>query len=173
MPLSLDYVLTWPHSLAPGSTLSTAMWDDNGFFLWRSFSFCGFRFIQPVFFSQSVKYWLLSGHGQVWLFFLPHTCGSVPQRPTSRLPDWLDSGDSFWLQFAYWNNQFDHRSNPISCLLLEFSKVDMRAHVFWIPRKVFFFLLMGLYKIICTPHQQIGGEFFIVKRKSMVTTCSH
>ena len=119
------------------------------------------RSVQPLFFRLPVNYWLLSSHGHIRLSFLPHTCGSVPQSPTSRLPDWLDSRDSLWLQFAYWNYQCDHRSNPISCLLIEFSKVDMRAHVFWIPREVLFIFCMHLYKIICTQHQKIGGVSFL------------
>lgn len=60
---------------------------------------------------------LLGSGGHIRLSALPHTCGSVPPSPAARLPDWLDSRNSLWLPFAYWNYQCDHRSNPISCFV--------------------------------------------------------
>lgn len=54
IPLSLDCGLPWAFSLAPGKTLPTAVWDDNGLSLWHSLSLCGFRFVQPCF---SVSLW--------------------------------------------------------------------------------------------------------------------
>lgn len=99
---------------------------------------------------------------------LPHTCGSVPLSPTSRPPGWLGSRDSLWLQFADWNYQCDHRSNPISCSLLEFSKVDMRADVFWIPREIQIFFpswihiklvvlsISKLVEMFCSEREEYG-----------------
>lgn len=54
--------------------------------------------------------------------------------PTSRLPVWLYSRDSLWLSFAYCNCSCDQRVNTISCLLLEFSRVEMKSGVFKIPK---------------------------------------
>ena len=97
--------------------------------------------------------WQWSGCSHLW-FSSPTCVWFSSTKPTYRLPAWLDSSDSLWLQFSHWNYQCDHRCNPISCLGLEFSKVDMRADVFQIPRVVQFFFFFGLfmdsYKIICT-----------------------
>lgn len=108
IPLSLVYGLTSPHSLTPGNSLLTAVWDNNSLFNLGS----------------SVDLWntdCLAATAQPAL--LSHTPSPIPPSPTSRLSDWLDTR-YLWLQFVYWNYQSDHRSNPISCLFSEFSKVD-------------------------------------------------
>lgn len=129
-------MLMWPYSSAPGSPppllFEMTMACFSGFCFYSvgsgSFSLCSL-----------VSCEILTGK-QPWphpaLLSLTHVLQF--HSPASRLPDWLDSKDSLWLQFAYWNYQRDHRSNPISSLLLEFSKVGMRTHVFWIPREVHF-----------------------------------
>lgn len=143
-PVSLDYRLTSPHSLIPRNFLLIVGWDINSVFLWHSFFFCGFRLVQPVLFSQSVKCWLFSSPGHT-SFPLSHTPSSVSSSPTSRLPDWQGSRDTSWLQYADWNYHCDHRSDLISCLFLESQRLTSGANVFWIPREVHFFPLWTLY----------------------------
>lgn len=100
---------------------------------------------------------------------LSHTHVVQFHSPTSRLPDWLDSKDSLWLQFGYLNYQHDHRSNTISNLLLEFSKVGMRAHVFWIPREVHFIFLRTYIKLFILNISKLVESFFAMRRKSVIT----
>lgn len=115
---------------------------------------------------------------QPWPYpaLLSHVCGSVPRSPTWRLPASLDSRDSLWLQCAHWHYQCDHRSYPIACLHLEFSKVDMRVDVFWIPREVqlsFFFFPYGPISNYLYSTWANLWRFFVVKGKNLVTLCLH
>lgn len=143
IPLSLVYGLTSPQSLAPGNSLLTAVWDNNGLFnlgssvdLWNTD--CLAATAHPA---------LLSPTHQVQFHRVQHQGCQT---------GWTPGTYDYNLSLGIIS---DHRSNPISCLFLEFSKVDMRANVFWIPVKSIVFPLMDTHKIICTQYQQIHGDF--------------